>query len=78
MKCPSCRSDAMNQETWNEVISHQGKSVTLHAVSGHRCSECGAALYDDESSDRIEAASDDLAKAKSNIKPHDALGGKGK
>ena len=78
MKCPSCRSDAMNQETWNKVISHQGKSVTLHAESGYRCSECGEALFDEESADRIKAAIDDLAKANSNIKPHDAVGGKGK
>jgi len=63
MKCPACSHDGMTHETWDKVISYQGKSVTVHAVSGHRCSECGEAVYDDESYDRVTAAGDGLVKA---------------
>lgn len=63
MKCPACGHDEMTHETWDKVISYQGKSVTVHAVSGHRCSVCGEAVYDVDSYDQVSAAGDALVKA---------------
>lgn len=62
MKCPAC-GNAMQHETWDKVVTHQGRSMTVHAVTGHRCQECGEAVYDDESYDRVVAAGDGLVKA---------------
>lgn len=62
MKCPEC-GYIMQHETWDKLITVQGKSVTVHAVSGNRCSECGEAVFDDESYDRVVASSDGLVRA---------------
>ena len=62
MKCPECGYE-MQHDTWDKAITVQGKSVTVHAVSGNRCSECGEAVFDDESYDRVVAASDGLVRA---------------
>lgn len=62
MKCPECGYE-MEHETWDEMVTVQGKSFTVHAVSGNRCKQCGEAVYDDESYDRVVAASDGLIKA---------------
>jgi HTH-type transcriptional regulator/antitoxin MqsA len=62
MKCPECVKE-ITHETWDKVISYQGKSVTVHAVSGYRCPDCDEAVYDDESYDRVAAAGDGLVKA---------------
>jgi YgiT-type zinc finger domain-containing protein len=50
----------MQHQTWDDLVTYQGKSVTVHAVSGHRCSECGEGVFDDESYDRVVAAGDGL------------------
>jgi len=52
----------MQHETWDKVVTSQGKSLTVHAVSGNRCAECGEAVFDDESYDRVVAASDGLIR----------------
>ena len=62
MKCPECGYE-MQHETWDKVITVQGKSLTVHAVSGNRCKECGEAVFDDESYDRVVAAGDSLVRA---------------
>ena len=62
MKCPECGHE-MQHKTWDKVVTIQGKSLTVHAVSGNRCSECGEAVFDDESYDRVVAASDGLIRA---------------
>jgi len=59
----------MKHETWDKLISCQGKSVTVHAVSGFRCLECGEAVYDAESYDRVGAAGDALVKAMRRANP---------
>ncbi len=69
MKCPACAYIEMKQETWDKVISHHGKSVTVHAVSGHRCPECGESVYDGESYDRVVAAGDSVVKAMRKANP---------
>ena len=63
MICPACGYDEMKYETWDKLVSFQGKSLTVHAVSGNRCPECGEAVFDDESYDRVVAASDGLIRA---------------
>lgn len=63
MKCPACTFDGMKHETWDKLVSYKGKSVTVHAVSGERCPECGEAVYDSESYERVAAAGDGLIKA---------------
>jgi HTH-type transcriptional regulator/antitoxin MqsA len=63
MNCPACGHGEMRHETWDKLISYQGKSLTVHAVSGERCAECGEALYDEESYDRVAAAGDGLIRA---------------
>lgn len=62
MKCPAC-GHAMRHATWDKVVTHQGRSVTVHAVSGNRCKNCGEAIYDDESYDRVAAAGDGIVNA---------------
>ena len=54
----------MQYETWDKMITVQGKSVTVHAVSGNRCPECGEAVFDPGSYDRVVAASDGLVRGK--------------
>ena len=63
MQCPACGLDDMTHATWDNVVSYQGKSITVPAVSGHRCSECGEAVYDDESYDRVVNVGDGLVRA---------------
>lgn len=63
MKCPACGFDEMRHEAWDKLLSYDGKSVTVHAVGGFRCPECGEAVYDRESYVRIAAAGDGLVKA---------------
>jgi HTH-type transcriptional regulator/antitoxin MqsA len=53
----------MFHDTWDKTVSYLGRSVTVHAISGHRCQECGEAVYDDESYDRVAVAGDGLVKA---------------
>lgn len=62
MKCPECGYE-MEHQTWDERVTVQDKSMTVHAVSGSRCKECGEAVFDAESYDRVVAASDGLIKA---------------
>ena len=69
MKCPECGTDDMKHETWDKLISCQGKSVTVHAVTGFHCLECGEAVYDAESYDRVGAAGDTLVKAMRRANP---------
>lgn len=69
MKCPACGFDEMKHGTWDKVVSYRGKSMTVHAVSGFRCSECGEAVFDDESYDRVAAAGDGLVKASRKANP---------
>ena len=69
MKCPACGHGGMKAKTWDKRISHLGKSVTVHAVSGHRCPECGEAVYEHESYDRVAAAGDGLVKAMRKANP---------
>lgn len=68
MKCPACDAN-MKHETWDKVISYRGRLVTVHAVAGFRCPECGEAVYDDESYDRVAAAGDGLVKAMRKANP---------
>lgn len=63
MRCPACGYDEMKHETWDKQVTYQGKSITVHAVSGNRCPECGEAVFDDESYDRVVAAGDGLIRA---------------
>lgn len=63
MKCPACGHGDMTPQNWDKVVTYRGKAVTVHEVSGFRCSECGEALYDDESYDRVAATGDALVKA---------------
>ena len=62
MKCPEC-GYKMNHETWDELVTVQGKSMTVHAANGNRCKKCGEAVFDDESYDRVVAAGDGLVRA---------------
>jgi len=59
----------MKHETWDKLISCQGKSVTVYAVTGFHCLECGEAVYDAESYDRVGAAGDTLVKAMRRANP---------
>lgn len=61
MKCPECGYE-MQYGTWDKVISLHEKSITVPAVSGHRCNECGEAVFDGESYDRVVATSDTLIR----------------
>ena len=45
----------MQHETWDKVI-------TVHAVSGHRCCECGEVVFDAESYGRVVAVSDGFVR----------------
>lgn len=63
MKCPACGFDEMKHHNWDKVVSYLGKAVTVHDVSGFRCPECGEAVFDDESYDRVAAAGDALVRA---------------
>lgn len=63
MKCPACGHDEMKHRHWDKVVSFHGKTVTVHDVSGFRCPECGEAVFDDASYDRVAAAGDALVKA---------------
>ncbi|MBF0461096.1 MAG: type II toxin-antitoxin system MqsA family antitoxin [Magnetococcales bacterium] len=63
----------MTHATWDKVVSHQGKSITVPAVSGHRCSECGEAVYDDESYDRVVTVGDGLVRALRKTNPPHSL-----
>lgn len=63
MKCPACGHGDMTPQNWDKVVTYRGKAVTVHEVSGFRCSECGEAVYDDESYDRVAATGDALVKA---------------
>jgi HTH-type transcriptional regulator/antitoxin MqsA len=69
MKCPSCGFDEMNYETWDKVVTHQGKSITVNGVTGFRCPECGEAVFADESYDRVAAAGDALVRAARKANP---------
>jgi len=62
MKCPECGCK-MNHQTWDELVTVQGKSITVHSVNGHRCKKCGEAVFDDESYDRVVSAGDGLVRA---------------
>lgn len=62
MKCPECGSP-MTHQIWDELVSVHGKSLTVHAVGGNRCTQCGEAVFDDESYDRVVAVGDGLVRA---------------
>ena len=63
MKCPACGYKTMTAKTWDKLVSYNGKSVTVHGVSGHRCPACKEVVYDDESYDRVSGAGDALLRA---------------
>jgi len=71
MKCPECGSE-MRHETWDELLGIQGKSLTVPAVSGHRCGVCAEAVFDDDSYDRVVAASNGLVQALRKSNPPEA------
>ena len=62
MKCPECAYE-MQHETWDEVVTVQEKTLTVHSVAGNRCEKCAEVVYDDESYDRVVAVSDGLLRA---------------
>ena len=63
MKCPACGYKTMTAKTWDKLVTYNGKSVTVHGVSGHRCPACKEVVYDDESYDRVSGAGDALVRA---------------
>lgn len=60
-QCMSCGSKGMvREENRTEIVSHNGKSVTLTGLSGWFCPVCNDGWFDDESSARLSAAGDAL------------------
>ncbi|MBI5814240.1 MAG: type II toxin-antitoxin system MqsA family antitoxin [Nitrospinae bacterium] len=53
----------MKTRTWDKKVSYQGKSMTVHNVTGSACRDCGETVYDQESYGRVAAAGDALVKA---------------
>ncbi len=68
MKCPTCGYPEMVVKTLDETLSYGGRSVTLKAMCGEFCSNCGEGVWDEESYGRyIEAQADLLRAAKGDM-----------
>jgi HTH-type transcriptional regulator / antitoxin MqsA len=46
-----------------ETLSYSGKSMTLHAMHGQFCSDCGEGIWDEESYRRYTEAQEGLVRA---------------
>lgn len=62
--CLNCAGtpDMSRFEAETFTIEHHGMSVTVEALSGWRCAECGEVEFDPESAERYGAAGDDLVQ----------------
>lgn len=68
MKCPACGHSEMVEKTRAETLSYGGRSLTLNAMRGEFCPNCGEGVWDEESYGRyIEAQADLLRAAKGDM-----------
>ena len=68
MKCPACGYPEMVVKTLDETLSYGGRSLTLNAMRGEFCPNCGEGVWDEESYERyIEAQADLLRAAKGDM-----------
>ncbi len=68
MKCPACGYPQMVEKTLDETLSYGGRSLTLNAMRGDFCPNCGEGFWDEESYGRyIEAQADLLRAAKGDM-----------
>ncbi len=63
MKCPACGHSKMLSKTQDETLSYGSQSLTLHAMHGEFCSECGEGVWDTESYRRYAEAQAVLLRA---------------
>ena len=63
MKCPACGKAEMISKIQDEILSHEGQSLTLHAMKGEFCPACGEGIWDDESYRRYTEAQAAIIRA---------------
>jgi HTH-type transcriptional regulator / antitoxin MqsA len=63
MKCPACGHSEMVAKTDDETLSYGGQSLTLHAMRGEFCLNCGEGVWDEESYRRFTEAQAALLRA---------------
>lgn len=52
MRCPACGHEEMVSQTRDETLSYGNQSLTLHAMHGEFCPDCGEGVWDEESYNR--------------------------
>jgi HTH-type transcriptional regulator/antitoxin MqsA len=63
MKCPVCGHPDMVIKVLDETLAYGGQSLTLHAMRGQFCSNCGEGVWDEESYRRYTEAQAGLLRA---------------
>jgi HTH-type transcriptional regulator/antitoxin MqsA len=63
MKCPACGKSEMISKIQDEILSHEGQSLTLHAMRGEFCPACGEGIWDDDSYRRYTEAQTAIIRA---------------
>lgn len=67
MKYPECGYE-MQHQAWGGLIAVQGKSITVHAVIGNHCGECGEAVFDERKLRKIAERHPELVKELAEIR----------
>lgn len=63
MKCPACGHPEMVTKVQDETLSYGGQSLTLHAMRGDFCPECGEGIWDADSYSRYTEAQAAIVRA---------------